>query len=137
MIFWYQIVSEKYLIKINLCDLCMKHFNKHRCRSSGLLVQNTYQCSRRVCRKAERPSIRSRMTTVIQIHGVNTRNVEIPEALEAPKIVNPFRKTIVHKTSESSADKKYNNHKVNQLVYLLYLLTTQTNHQTATFQLVT
>ena len=54
-------------------------------------VARTYQCNLRVWRKAESPSINSRMVTVRTAHGAKT-----------PSCFSPVANTMCHNTSDSS-----------------------------------
>ena len=63
----------------------------------------TYQCSRRQCRNAESPSIRTKMATVSVAHTANTIHRTIPPT--QPSNISPLRKTMFHNTSDNSATK--------------------------------
>ncbi len=65
-----------------------------------LCWRGPYQCRRRVCRKADRPSM-SRSTPIVRIaHGANTQ--AMPMAPAYPFIVSPIRNTIDQSTSDNS-----------------------------------
>ena len=70
----------------------------------GCGESHIYQCSLRVCRKAESPSISSKMPTVRQAQGMNTRKITTQPA--KPSIVVPMENTMVHSTSDSSVTGK-------------------------------
>lgn len=61
----------------------------------------TYQCSRRQCRNADSPSIRTKMATVSAAHMANTIHRAIPPT--QPSNIRPLRNTMFHNTSDNSA----------------------------------
>lgn len=61
----------------------------------------TYQCSRRQCRNADSPSIRTKMATVSVAHMANTAHRAIPPP--QPSNFRPLRSTMFHNTSDNSA----------------------------------
>lgn len=70
----------------------------------------TYQCSRRQCRNADSPSIRTKMATVSAAHTANTIHRAIPPT--QPSNIRPLRSTMFHNTSDNSATTgtSYNEH---------------------------
>lgn len=65
------------------------------------LVCRTYQCNRSVWRKAERPSIKTRMTTVKKAQTVNTANKTILLMYWSSSAPKPIRNTLFQSTSDN------------------------------------
>lgn len=63
--------------------------------------QITYQCSRRQCRNADSPSIRTKMATVSAAHMANTTHRAMPPS--QPSNIRALRSTMFHNTSDNSA----------------------------------
>ena len=66
----------------------------------SMYESHTYQCSLSVWRKAESPSINSRMATVSTAHGANT--MKMATAPTGPSIFSPVANTMDHSTSDNS-----------------------------------
>lgn len=69
-----------------------------------ILRVDTYQCKRRACRKAERPSMTSKMATVRVAKAANMKNKPNPPA--KLRTLSPTWITMVQRTSESSGERK-------------------------------
>jgi len=76
----------------------IKLFEKHN------ETNDFYQCKRSVCKKAERPSISTRMPTVRIAQKPKTNHNQIPPIHEFS--IRPLDMTILHKTSDNSEKKK-------------------------------
>lgn len=68
-----------------------------------------YQCSLSVWRKAESPSINTKMATVNVAQKANIRYMTMPPAPPSPPVVRPIRSTIPQRTSLSSANTRNGN----------------------------
>jgi len=62
----------------------------------------TYQCNRRACKNADKPSITQRMTTVNWNHMKNMKQSENAAPIP-PEPLNPLERVISQRTSESCA----------------------------------
>lgn len=75
--------------------------------------QTTYQCSRRQWRKADRPSIRTKIAMVRVAQMANVIQRAIPPT--QPSNISPLRNTMFHSTSDSSATASMPLHSASQL----------------------
>lgn len=66
---------------------------------------NTYQCKRNVCKKADKPSIITRIAIVNIAQNAKITNNAIPPTGDVPD--KPCCNTIFHNTSDNSKRKDY------------------------------